>query len=157
MLEHVVSRGVVASAPCRARHRAGISVIAPCAGSRGELQHADVRLFCRVELLRRMSSGKSYRPLAEYVERLGQSRAWGFPAPEAEPQDPLALSAKLRAAQRLWLVRNRSPLSAAELPVAKSHRLVWQRELEPHDEDDRSLFANSHGRLISLQLYAAEP
>jgi hypothetical protein len=102
-----------------------------------------------------------------YVERLGQSRrwpaalfpsrAWGFPGPEAEPQDPLALSARLRAAQRIWLVRNRAPLSAAELPVAKFHRLIWQRELEPHDEDDRSLFANSHGRLISLQLYAAEP
>jgi 4-amino-4-deoxy-L-arabinose transferase-like glycosyltransferase len=97
-----------------------------------------------------------------YVERLGlQQRlpaplfaaGWGFPVPLARGLDSAPIDGKLpAAAARIWRVRNRSDASqAAQLDA---HHLLWTRRFEPYDEDASSLFADSTGRIITLQLFA---
>lgn len=95
-----------------------------------------------------------------YVVRSGQAtrwppalfpeRAWAFPSPEDHLPAADVLAARLRATPRVWLVRNRSQ---RQWPLAQTHRLLAERVFTPRDGDDRSLFADSRGRLIELQLY----
>jgi 4-amino-4-deoxy-L-arabinose transferase-like glycosyltransferase len=97
-----------------------------------------------------------------YVERLGLeqqlpaplfSAGWGFPVPLVRGLDSVPKDRKLAAAAtRIWRVRNRS--DSSEAAQLDSHHLLWTRRFEPFDEDASSLFADSSGRIITLQLFA---
>jgi hypothetical protein len=101
-----------------------------------------------------------------YVWRLGAApsmpdpvvppRAWGFPAPRVTGPDlSTAAAARLAAAPRLWYVQNREQrFEPAHLPLGAKRRL-WTRRFEPNDGDAQSLFADSQGRVITLELFAA--
>ena len=100
-----------------------------------------------------------------YVWRLGvaqrmpelivPSRAWGFPTPPVSGPDlSAAASARLQAAPRVWFVQNREHRFDASQLKLGAKRPLSTRRYEPQDEDARSLYADSSGRIITLQLFA---
>jgi hypothetical protein len=71
------------------------------------------------------------------------------------PQSPASTNQLLQSAPRIWRVHNRSPSEAVLRALSSSQRLLWTRRFEPLDQDADSLFADSAGRIITLQLFAA--
>jgi hypothetical protein len=74
---------------------------------------------------------------------------WG----EVKPHDRGEVLARLASYERLWLVRNRSEDAALRADVLRMHRPVSRFIFEPRDGDDRSLFASSAGRIISVEAF----
>ncbi len=102
-------------------------------------------------------------PLDYYVARTGvaarmprllrPARAWGLPPPAERALPPQALRSALAAAPRVWLVQNRSAAFDAQAWLGSTHRPTESLRFEPRDEDDRALFADSEGRVITLRLF----
>jgi mannosyltransferase len=61
--------------------------------------------------------------------------------------------ARIAQVERLWLVRNRSHDQGLRAQILHSHRAASLLRLEPHDGDERSLFASSEGRVIYIESF----
>jgi hypothetical protein len=61
--------------------------------------------------------------------------------------------ARIDQAGRIWLVRNRGQDGALRRQVERSHRLLSAHVFEPNDGDQHSLFADSSGRILYIDLF----
>jgi hypothetical protein len=78
---------------------------------------------------------------------------WSVPPPPAQPAAPDALRAALAAAPRVWWLQNRSAAFDPRAWLGATHSERTGLTLEPNDEDDKSLFADSRGRVIRLRAF----
>jgi mannosyltransferase len=97
----------------------------------------------RLVVLARGSEGFDLRPPG----------VWSVPPPAVQPAAPELLRAALGAAPRVWWVQNRSATFDPGAWLGPTYRQRTALTLEPNDEDDRSLFADSRGRVITLRAF----
>jgi mannosyltransferase len=79
-------------------------------------------------------------------------RPWSITWPELREHDAREERARLAAHARIWLIENRSPDSDLRARLTRTHASTARLTFEPKDGDERSLFANSAGRIIQLEL-----
>jgi mannosyltransferase len=107
--------------------------------------------------------GMSRDPVDYYVERLGleqsipvpiaPARPWGLPAESNVAIEPAAIDASIAAAPRIWMLSNRTTSDELRERVMRTHAVGLRSDFEPNDDDADSVFADSSGRIITLELW----
>jgi 4-amino-4-deoxy-L-arabinose transferase-like glycosyltransferase len=93
--------------------------------------------------------------LAARMPRLVRpQRAWGYPPADPPPLDAELLRTQLREAPQVWLVRNRANGFDAQYWLGATHQLRETLTFEPRDADDRALYADPGGRVITVQRFS---
>lgn len=106
-------------------------------------------------------------PFDYYVERLelrsqlpaplAPAGPWGLPSQARRDPSSERLQAAFAESPRLWLLTNRVDEHPLRDAIARTHHRTQIETLEPNDEDDRSTFADSSGRIITLELFERGP